>query len=157
MQSRLRLSCLARLARLRKLPEKLTKISRGRPSTGRNGVGGHSPSGPGSGRPRENPIPPRLNGSAIAVVASGGESASLKAVQLVAADERQSAPEGMSEKKNANEWFPLASSGAHCRCISGQRRNRTADTRIFSPVLYLLSYLSRFRTLPRTAQLVRAR
>ena len=27
-------------------------------------------------------------------------------------------------------------------CKSGQRRDRTADTRIFSPVLYQLSYLA---------------
>src|SRR5690606_32959426 len=35
--------------------------------------------------------------------------------------------------------------GATCKAYqSGQGRNRTADTRIFSPVLYLLSYLSRY-------------
>ena len=30
----------------------------------------------------------------------------------------------------------------YCRPLSGQGRNRTADTRIFSPLLYQLSYLA---------------
>ena len=49
--------------------------------------------------------------------------------------------------------FPLgclAQPAAHCRpkllcCLSGQGRNRTSDTRIFSPLLYQLSYLAEHR------------
>ncbi len=37
--------------------------------------------------------------------------------------------------------FPARLSSLHCR-PDGQGQNRTADTRIFSPLLYQLSYLA---------------
>jgi hypothetical protein len=48
-------------------------------------------------------------------------------------------------------WKPLVLSGLHgfLSCVSsttypsGQGQNRTADTRIFSPLLYQLSYLAK--------------
>ncbi len=43
----------------------------------------------------------------------------------------------LSRKSRERKW--LDSLGAEC----GQGRNRTADTRIFSPLLYRLSYLAK--------------
>ena len=51
---------------------------------------------------------------------------------------RNAPPRNLPEKGSrdgAGSWLRL-------RLLSGQGRNRTADTRIFSPLLYQLSYLA---------------
>ena len=47
-----------------------------------------------------------------------------------------------TEKRTALSFIPAGF--AKCRVFRGQGRNRTADTWIFSPLLYQLSYLSEF-------------